>query len=136
MRRDQALLMTKVISCVVALGMLLYLPLTIESSDDLESGLLFLTLLLSGLMAGVPVLVSAVIHGWVGRADTWTPLVASASAVVAAALLLTEGGRPGNLVPTACVLIAIYAALMFVGVWVARRATGHGGETTRISAGS
>lgn len=124
MRRDQTLLLTKVISCVVAAGVLLYLPILIDESADPESGLLFLTLLTTGLMAGVPVLVSAVVHGWAGRADTWTPLVASAATVAAAILLLTKGGRPGNLVPTAFVLIAIYAALMFVGVWVARRATG------------
>ena len=42
MRRDQTLLLTKVISCVVAAGVLLYLPILIDESDDPEPGLLFL----------------------------------------------------------------------------------------------
>ncbi|SKB04734.1 hypothetical protein [Aeromicrobium choanae] len=133
MRREQTLLLTKVISCVVAAGVLLYLPILIDESDDPESGLLFLTLLMSGMVAGVPVLVSAVVHGWAGRADTWTPLVASAATVAATIILLSKGGRPGNLVPTAFVLIAIFTALMFVGVWVARRVSGGGARG--ISAG-
>ncbi|MET1132929.1 MAG: hypothetical protein ABWX60_05865 [Aeromicrobium sp.] len=136
MRRDQALLMTKVIACVMAVGVLLSGPVAIEESDELEPGLLFATLLVSGLIAGLPVLASAVVHGWVGRADTWTPLVASSAVVAAGIILMSKGGRPGSLIPTAFVLIAIYTALMFVGVWVARRTTGRGGTARTISAGS
>ncbi|GAA3532826.1 hypothetical protein AFL01nite_19140 [Aeromicrobium flavum] len=124
MRRDQALLLTRVVASVVAVGVLLYVPVLIEETDEFEGGLLFLTLLLTGFMAGFPVLVSAVVHGWAGRTDTWTPVVAMSSAAVAHVIYMMEGGRPGNLIPTALLLILIYAALMFVGVWLARRATG------------
>ncbi len=124
MRQRQALLMTRVVACVVVLGALLSVPVSIQEPDQLEPGLMFLTLLMTGLVAGVPVLVSAIFHAWAGRVDTWTPVVAMSAAAVALVLYMVEGGRPGDLVPTALFLVVVYAALMFFGVWLARRATG------------
>lgn len=130
MRRSQALLLTRVVACVVVLGTLLSVPVSIREPDDFAPGLMFLTLLVTGLVAGVPVLLSAVVHAWFGRSDTWTPVVAMSAAAVALVLYMTEGGRPANLIPTALFLIGVYAALMFVGVWLARRATGSTGEVS------
>lgn len=134
MRRDQALLMTRVIACVATAGVLLSVPVRIDETDEFAAGLMFLTLFVTGLMAGVPVLLSAIVHGWAGRTDTWTPVVAMSSAAVAHVIYMTEGGRPGNLIPTALLLILIYAALMFVGAWLARRADGEG-PAEDVSAG-
>lgn len=124
MRQRQGLLMTRVAACVVVLGALLSVPVSIQEPDDLAPELMFLTLLMTGLMAGIPVLVSGIVHAWSGRSDTWTPVVAMSAAAVAHVLYMTEGGRPVILIPTALLLIVIYAALMFFGVWLARRATG------------
>lgn len=124
MRQEQALLMTRVVACVVVLGALLSVPVSIRPGDDLEAGLMVATLLLTGLAAGVPVLLSTVVHAWSGRSDTWTPVVAMSAAAVAHVLYMTEGGRPAHLIPTALFLIVVYAALMFIGVWLARRVTG------------
>lgn len=130
MRQRQGLLMTRVVACVVVLGSLLSVPVSIQEPDDLAPELMFLTLLMTGLMAGIPVLVSGIVHAWSGRSDTWTPVVAMSAAAVAHVLYMTEGGRPVVLIPTALLLIVIYAALMFFGVWLAGRATGRdsGGE--------
>lgn len=135
MRQSQALLLTRVVACVLVIGALLSVPVTIEPTDEFESGLMFLTLLMTGLAAGIPVLVSAVVHAWSGRTDTWTPVVAMSCAAVAHVIYMTEGGRPGNQIPTALFLIVVYAALMFVGVWLARRMSGRG-SASDISAES
>jgi len=126
MRRDKALLMTSVVSSILAAGVLLYVPLLVGSQDDFSAGLMFLTLLVTGLMAGLPVLASAVAHGWFGLRDRWTPAVASVAAVVAGVLLIAAGGRTGTLVTTAIVLVVVFVGLSPAGSWVASKASGPG----------
>jgi O-antigen/teichoic acid export membrane protein len=121
MKRDRTILFTTVTSAVLAAGIVLYYPVLIESGDDDISGLNFILLLIPGLAAVVPIMVSALVNGRLGRRDRWVPSVASLSVVVAAVLLIDKDGRQGSVVPTAVVVIAIFVATSVVSTWIAER---------------
>ncbi|MCD9153699.1 hypothetical protein [Aeromicrobium duanguangcaii] len=115
------LLFTTVMSAVLAVALVLYYPVLIEPGDDVDAGLMFLVLLFPGLAAGLPIIFSALVHARHGRTDRWVPGAASAAVVVAVLVLLGKDGRPGSLLPTGAVVIAMFVATSLLAGWAGRR---------------
>ncbi|MCL3836325.1 hypothetical protein [Aeromicrobium duanguangcaii] len=115
------LLFTTVMSAVLAVALVLYYPVLIEPGDDVAAGLMFLVLLFPGLAAGLPIIFSALVHARHGRTDRWVPGAASAAVVVAVLVLLGKDGRPGSLLPTGAVVIAMFVATSLLASWAGRR---------------